>query len=141
MEEKNKTKHYVKDDLTIVWDSGKCIHSAVCIKMLPRVYNPKARPWIKPEHASVDELKRQIDRCPSAALSYIENNQPENTNEMKTEIELMKNGPLLVKGDVVITSPDGSVVTKEKKTFFCRCGASGNKPFCDGSHKKEGFEG
>lgn len=60
---------------------------------------------------------------------------------MSMEIELMKNGPILIKGDISIKSPDGSVVTKQKQTAFCRCGASGNKPYCDGSHKKVGFEG
>ena len=52
-------KEYQKDDLTIVWKSDLCIHSAECIKGLPRVYNPNGRPWIKPENASVEELKAQ----------------------------------------------------------------------------------
>ena len=60
---------------------------------------------------------------------------------MKTEVELMKNGPLLVKGDVAIKDADGAVVIKEKMTAFCRCGASANKPYCDGKHKAAGFEG
>lgn len=37
--------------------------------------------------------------------------------------------------------PDGSIVIKEGKAFFCRCGESKNKPFCDGTHKSCGFEG
>lgn len=63
-------KEYKKGGFTIVWKPGKCIHSGECVKRLPKVYNPKERPWIKPENASVEKLKSQIDTCPSGALSY-----------------------------------------------------------------------
>ena len=141
MEGKSIIKKYKKEELTIVWEPKKCIHAAVCVKELPGVYDPNAKPWIKPENASVDQLKSQIDNCPSGALSY---EQIETTNQIKnmnTEVELMKNGPLLVKGNVDIKSHDGTIVTKEKMTAFCRCGASANKPYCDGKHKQVGFEG
>jgi len=141
MEGKSIIKKYIKEELTIVWEPKKCIHAAVCVKELPGVYDPNAKPWIKPENASVDQLKSQIEKCPSGALSY---EQKEITNQIKnmnTEVELMKNGPLLVKGNVDVKSHDGTVVTKEKMTAFCRCGASANKPYCDGKHKQAGFEG
>lgn len=63
-------KEYKKKGLTIVWEAGKCEHAAECVKRLPKVYNPSEKPWIKPENASVEELKAQIDACPSGALSY-----------------------------------------------------------------------
>lgn len=65
-------KEYQKDGLTIIWKPKTCIHSGLCVKMLPKVYNPKAAPWVSPEHATVAELKHQIDACPSGALSYRE---------------------------------------------------------------------
>lgn len=65
-------KEYQKDNLTVVWKPKKCIHAGVCIKTLPLVYDPKAKPWIKPENAPVEALKRQINNCPSGALSYRE---------------------------------------------------------------------
>ncbi|MDC6366212.1 MULTISPECIES: (4Fe-4S)-binding protein [Flavobacteriaceae] len=65
-----KIKEYQKGDFTVVWKPQKCIHSGICVKTLPEVYNPKDRPWIKPENASVEALKQQIDACPSGALSY-----------------------------------------------------------------------
>lgn len=68
--DKEIIKEYQKDDLTIVWKPKLCAHAGVCVKMLPSVYDPKAKPWIKQENASVEELKNQIDACPSGALSY-----------------------------------------------------------------------
>ncbi len=65
-------KEYQKDDLTVIWQPKKCVHSGICVKTLPKVYDPKEKPWIKPENASVKELKRQIESCPSGALSYRE---------------------------------------------------------------------
>jgi CDGSH-type Zn-finger protein len=49
-------------------------------------------------------------------------------------------GPLLVRGDVDIVAPDGTVVPRRRRTIaLCRCGLSALKPFCDGSHKAAGF--
>lgn len=70
MEEMEVTKEYQREDLTVIWKPKKCIHSGICVKTLPLVYNPKEKPWIKPENASAEALKSQIDNCPSGALSY-----------------------------------------------------------------------
>ena len=49
-------------------------------------------------------------------------------------------GPLLVRGDVDIVAPDGTVLPRRRRTIaLCRCGLSALKPFCDGSHKAAGF--
>jgi len=141
MEGKSIVKKYNKEDLTILWEPKKCIHAAICVKELPKVYDPNAKPWIKPENGSIEDLKIQIDMCPSGALSYEQKGITNQNKNMNTEVELMKNGPLLVKGNVDVKSHDGTVVTKEKMTAFCRCGASANKPYCDGKHKQAGFEG
>jgi len=60
--------------------------------------------------------------------------------ESLLKIKVMANGPLLVKGTVELTMADDSIVVKENPAL-CRCGASNNKPFCDGSHLKIGFKG
>ena len=48
------------------------------------------------------------------------------------------NGPLMCTGPLVVIGADGHAVFAES-TFLCRCGASANKPYCDGTHKKIGF--
>ena len=59
---------YKRDEITIVWNPKLCIHAGVCVRTLPKVYNPKARPWIKTEHATPQELVDQVAKCPSGAL-------------------------------------------------------------------------
>ena len=58
-----------------------------------------------------------------------------------TKITALPNGPLMVEGTINVTKPDGTKEVKENKSFLCRCGHSGNKPYCDGSHKKNNFVG
>ncbi len=70
--EKEIKKEYTNGELTIVWQPKKCIHAAECVKALPNVYNPNEKPWLKIENASTKELKAQIMKCPSGALSYYE---------------------------------------------------------------------
>lgn len=61
-------------------------------------------------------------------------------NDPILKIKFVPNGPILVEGTVELTLSDGTAVTKDKP-HLCRCGASKNKPYCDGSHAKVGFQG
>ena len=55
------------------------------------------------------------------------------------KIDVMSKGPLLVKGKFKVTDHNGNVLETKDKVALCRCGASENKPFCDGAHKKIDF--
>ena len=59
--------------------------------------------------------------------------------KLNADIVIIKDGPIVVTGEIMIVQPNG-VVVQSKKSFLCRCGASGNKPYCDGSHKKIDFK-
>ncbi len=135
-------KEYTNGELTIVWKPAKCIHAAECVKALPKVYDPNRKPWIIAEGADTKALKEQIGKCPSGALSYFMNGE-ENKEEhsLETKVEVLENGPLLVYGTLSVVDKDGKAETKNKTTAFCRCGASDNKPYCDGSHIKAEFKG
>jgi uncharacterized Fe-S cluster protein YjdI len=74
--EKDITKHYTNGEVVIVWKPNVCIHSAICFRGLPSVFDPRVKPWIKPEGASSEEIMKQIDKCPSGALSYFKNSTP-----------------------------------------------------------------
>ena len=135
-------KRYTNDEMTVVWKPDVCIHSTLCWKGLIKVFNPKERPWINLEGAETERIIEQVNKCPSGALSYFVNGENEETQvEAESIVEVMANGPLLVYGNLKIKDAEGHETKKNKVTAFCRCGASGNKPFCDGSHKKINFKG
>jgi len=61
---------------------------------------------------------------------------------MSTQATILKNGPIKVDGDFQVNDGSGASfnLTAGKPVFLCRCGLSANKPFCDGTHSKQGFE-
>ena len=61
---------------------------------------------------------------------------------MTTEVTATDNGSFQISGDVVVKDAKGNTYPTEpgQDIWLCRCGQSGNKPFCDGSHKRAGFE-
>jgi len=67
------SKEYSNGEITIKWQPKKCQHAAICINALPKVYTPNKSPWIAIENASSEELKAQINKCPTGALSFYEN--------------------------------------------------------------------
>lgn len=75
MDKPNVKKEYNNGEITIVWQSGKCIHSGNCVKNLPAVFRPREQPWIKFDNASTTELVATIANCPSGALSFYYNQE------------------------------------------------------------------
>lgn len=146
---KDITKKYTNGEVTIIWQPAKCIHSTICWKGeagLLSVFNPKERPWIKPEGASTSTIVEHVKKCPSGALSFQYNESKEELPIMDIppqfiKVEVKNNGPLLLHGTCTIIDKDGNETIKENMTAFCRCGQSQNKPFCDGNHRASGFVG
>jgi len=140
---KNITKQYTNGEVTVVWKPDLCIHSGICVRGLPEVFNTKASPWIHIEGADTDKIINQVEACPSGALSYFKNGDEKDeamNTEVDTVVEIMKNGPLMVYGNITVKHKNGTEEKKHKVTALCRCGASSNKPYCDGTHAKIGFK-
>ena len=66
--------------------------------------------------------------------------EEKNVEIVSTEVLIIKNGPIQISGKPVYIV-HGNTVSESKTAYLCRCGASKNKPYCDGSHKTIGFEG
>lgn len=140
----NITKKYTNGEVTVVWKPNECIHSGICFRGLGDVFNPRKRPWVTMEGSTTDKIIEQVKKCPSGALSYYLNRDADDSSvkvEAETVVETVVNGPLLVYGNVSVKDVSGNITKKNNVTAFCRCGGSGNKPYCDGSHRKNGFVG
>ncbi|MCW5922361.1 MAG: (4Fe-4S)-binding protein [Saprospiraceae bacterium] len=137
-------KHYTNNDITVVWKPDVCIHSTLCWRGLIKVFDPRRRPWIDMDGADTEAIIAQVEKCPSGALSW-HRNQAEEVEptrvEVETIVEATPNGPLMVYGNIKVKDAEGNETSKHKVTAFCRCGASSNKPYCDGSHRKVDFKG
>ena len=73
MDKDGITRKYSNGELTIIWESSRCVHSGNCARGLASVFRPKEKPWIHAEAATPEEIRQTIRRCPSGALSFIDN--------------------------------------------------------------------
>lgn len=139
-QERGPHKVYSNDRIEVHWEPSLCIHVRNCVRGLGRVFDPEARPWIDVDAADPDEIASTVLACPTGALHFrrLDGGAQEQPPE-QTTIEPLPNGPLFVRGRVRIVDADGGLIREDTRVALCRCGASGNKPFCDGSHLRIGF--
>lgn len=69
-------KRYSNGEITVVWQPSLCEHSGICARGLPKVFDPRRRPWVILEGFDTTTIVQQVERCPSGALS-IERVTPE----------------------------------------------------------------
>lgn len=136
----DKRDDYKGKNITIHDNRGICSHAGHCTDNLPSVWRMKVEPWIDPDAATVDEIIKVINMCPSGALSYSIDGKEYRDRDADAEVHVSKDGPYRVRGSVELEGQDlGDGASKEHYTL-CRCGSSGNKPRCDGSHWHVGFK-
>ena len=133
-------REYSTDEIVVEWQPRLCFHSHNCVRALPRVFDPDARPWVRLELASTDEVDAAVAQCPSGALRARRVGATE-PRQGPLEVTASENGPLLVRGGVRVLDAEGNVLYEGDKAALCRCGGSANKPFCDGTHRTNGFTG
>ena len=136
-------KEYTHDGVTVIWQPDLCIHSGVCFRSLPSVFKPRERPWIQPAGAATNVLIETVKQCPSGALSMKESvvkpaPEPPHPDHWH-EVVVLTNGPLRIRHACQVQLPNGEIIEKPAGVSLCRCGGSAKKPFCDGSHKTNGF--
>jgi CDGSH-type Zn-finger protein/uncharacterized Fe-S cluster protein YjdI len=130
---------HVGEGIAVRYDADRCIHAEECIRGLVAVFDPRRRPWLDPTAASPARVLDAVMRCPSGALHAERlDGGPEEPVPSRNMVTVAPDGPLYVRGDLRIETPDGHVVC-DTRAALCRCGASANKPFCDGSHRDVAF--
>jgi uncharacterized Fe-S cluster protein YjdI/CDGSH-type Zn-finger protein len=127
-------------DIEVTFDAVLCIHARECVRGLSDVFDRDRRPWIRPDNAMAEEVSLVVERCPTGALTYrrLDGQTDERTRPV-TVVTPVENGPLALRGDLVVRRADGQL-ERLPRAALCRCGHSGNKPFCDGSHVAVRFE-
>ena len=135
----DKLESYEGRELTVLDNRGVCSHAGYCTAGLPAVWRSAAEPWIDPDGADKAAVVEIIRKCPSGALSYLEDGQLRTDFHEAAEIQVSRDGPYVVRGGVELKDCEFGEGASREHYVLCRCGASRNKPFCDGSHWYAGF--
>jgi CDGSH-type Zn-finger protein/uncharacterized Fe-S cluster protein YjdI len=137
---KSSKRTYETEQLRVTYDTARCIHAAECVHGLPEVFDPDRRPWIDVSRGSPDEVARVVTRCPTGALSAqrLDGGAAEASPTDNT-VTVCPDGPLYVNGNITIRRPGDEELLRDVRVALCRCGASHNKPLCDGRHADAGF--
>lgn len=135
---KNVRKVYRGRDIEVSFDLDLCVHIGECLRGDKGVFNLERRPWVLPDAREADSVAEIVERCPSGALLYRRHDGGAQEAHPGTNVTPIRNGPLMVTGDIEVRREDGTVERLPRVTL-CRCGSSKNKPFCDNQHLAVGF--
>jgi len=130
----NRRTTYVGREITIFDNRAICAHAGVCTDALKEVFREEGEPWIDADGAAVAKMIETIDRCPSGALGYALQAEEAAESNGAATVTVTRDGPYAVMGAVELVDTAFGDGAKRARYTLCRCGASKNKPFCDGSH-------
>ncbi len=123
--------------ITVRDDRSICVHAGYCGNRLTNI-------WKQIAHTD-DSITRlavinEVEKCPSGAITYRFDGDADDTEpNLPTEVGVIDDGPIWVSGGIRVTTSVGIELEVRNRITLCRCGASSNKPLCDGSHKDAGF--
>ncbi|NSW94307.1 MAG: (4Fe-4S)-binding protein [Bacteroidales bacterium] len=158
-------RKYTNDEITVYWKPSACVHASYCYRELIEVFDPGRRPWVDMKGAPTAEIIRVVNLCPTEALTWKWNDEEKNKNvtpdqtnhinfkrpELATQsgtdepenpvsVKIMPDGPVVISGNFIFEYSGNRKEFREGLLSLCRCGASHQMPFCDGHHRKIGFE-
>ena len=124
---------YKRTQIVMNDDRSLCVHAGFCGNRVSNV-------WKMTQHTNDTQVRAQImsmiERCPSGAFTYsLEPGGDPIEPDLPTGIAVIPDGPLWVSGGKTVERSDGQPLETRNRVTLCRCGASKNKPLCDGSHK------
>ncbi|WP_084187234.1 ferritin-like domain-containing protein [Andreprevotia chitinilytica] len=124
------------EKLTLIVDGQRCIHARHCVTGAPKTFVANVvGPWLHPDETDVETLVGIAHACPSGAVAY--RRKDGKTNEAAPPVNMLRlreNGPYAIHAPLVIAGGEQGF-----RATLCRCGASKNKPYCDGSHAAADF--
>ncbi len=122
--------------IELQFEAKRCIHSRFCVTWAPRVFLANVQgPWLHPDAVPVERLVEVAHACPSGAIRYRRKDGAPDEPVPEVNLATVREaGPYAFRAALQI---DG--VPAGFRATLCRCGASRNKPYCDGSHHEIGF--
>ena len=131
---------YPGKNATVSWNGPLCIHIGECGRAKGELFVGGRKPWCQPDLVTDTEVQEVVERCPTGALSVrlTDGSRPEKADSVNT-VQVAYNGPLFVRGELELEAAPENVPGLKFRAALCRCGQSGNKPFCDNSHEDAGF--
>lgn len=124
---------YLRGQIELVGPDGQTIAHETRVALC-RCGASANKPYCDNTHQSIGFFDGGAVRCEPAIL-------PAATPSGQVRVHVRPHGPLMIEGALKVVAADGTAVYAGEQCFFCRCGGSQNKPFCDGTHKKIGFTG
>jgi CDGSH-type Zn-finger protein len=121
--------------ITVRDDRSICVHAGFCGTRLANVWGQVSETEESTIRAQVISM---VEKCPSGALTFRFDGDDVEPLFPKA-VAVLDDGPLWVTGGVPVGLADSTTLEVRNRVTLCRCGASANKPLCDGSHKEAGF--
>jgi uncharacterized Fe-S cluster protein YjdI len=158
-------RRYSNKEITVYWKPDACVHASYCYRELIEVFDPGRRPWVDMNGSTTERIIEVVNMCPTEALAWKWNDEVKNenisidqTNHIKfrrpdlvgleekndkpdmVSVKIMTDGPVVIKGNFTFKYGNNNKEMKDGIISICRCGYSNHQPFCDGTHRKTGFE-
>lgn len=159
-------RKYSNKEITVYWKPSACIHASYCYRELIEVFDPSRRPWVDLNESTTQRIIEVVNMCPTEALTWKWNDEKLNEGvesdqcnhvrfrrpdlmdqkdvqkeEEPVSVKVMVDGPIVLKGTFTIDYDGISKEVNDSLVSICRCGVSDHMPFCDGRHRKIGFNG
>ncbi|HNW56590.1 MAG TPA: (4Fe-4S)-binding protein [Bacteroidales bacterium] len=159
-------RRYSNDEITVYWKPSACVHATYCYRELIEVFDPGRRPWVDMKGASTEKIIEVVNMCPTEALTWKWNDESKNVQigedqlnhinfkrpdlinksdsdyeDIPVSVKIMADGPIILKGNFTLRYDGNSKDFHQNMISICRCGGSDQQPFCDGRHRKIGFNG
>lgn len=132
---------YRNATIEVTWEPRYCIHFGACFRGSLAAFDPRRRPWVDVDAESPGRIAEVVRECPTGALHVRRTDGADvDVPAQPVTVEPRRNGPLFVRGRVEVRDRLGAPIRDDVRVALCRCGQSDNKPFCDGSHLRTGFE-
>lgn len=162
----SRGRKYSNKEITVYWKPSACIHASYCYRELIEVFDPSRRPWVDLNESTTQRIIEVVNMCPTEALTWKWNDEKLNegvesdqlnhvkfrrpdlmdekaaaTEEEPVSVKVMVDGPIVLKGTFTLDYDGISKDVNDSLVSICRCGVSDHMPFCDGRHRKIGFNG